>query len=772
MTANFIDKLPLKIVYSFSSLIEELENSEYNFGEFKVFLDYLKETKPELINGVETFEEFEKLVKDVEPVIDKIIPKPLIKYNLKAITFPFTDKFIFATDRLKELIHNKHSKLKLSYSDLDYDNIYKICCCFILSKYYNKNLYLAMSNQLEIINDEGYKIYLGTDINHDYFSIFPTDEKYELSEDQIEELLNKYEDTALWMKYIPLQSWIAKGFNLVSFFDNTTEIALSKLKSKLLTYGEPFDLVKLDITSALKSIFKLGDLELGFSIYNSETSLLENSPLQHMTTSLLLNSKNDFQMDEVACVHLENKISKSDYYVISNVDSMLEKQPEDKLLKIVSEKGYKSLILYPLKNGDDCLGILEIASKKSGVFNRVNANLLREFTPLLEESIYRYSVEFENQINAYIQTEYTSLHPSVDWKFREKAREHLVHITNSKPKSQVSFQNVYPIYGEMDVRNSSVIRNNCMRIDYKNQLDYLIQICEELFRRTQKDKFLEYIDQLKDFSERIHNVDKIYFESELFDYIAINIHPEIPKYVKEDEKSIITEYLEKLDSTTGLFYIERKKFDQSISMINSLLSNKLDIFQLDAQNIFPHYYERFKTDGIDYNLYVGRSIAPQKKFSYQDVKKIRFWQLQANLALEQAYNNIREKVPIEIDVASLILATNNTLDIIFKLDEKRFDVNGYNNAKYEIIKKRISKAFIKDSTERINQPGKVCVIYTEDILREEYAEYFKLLIAENYLKDDIEYLEVNDLQGINGLLAIRASINYRKEVTKYIELKD
>ena len=43
----------------------------------------------------------------------------------------------------------------------------------------------------------------------------------------------------------------------------------------------------------------------------------------------------------------------------------------------------------------------------------------------------------------------------------------------------------------------------------------------------------------------------------------------------------------------------------------------------------------------------------------------------------------------------------------------------------EIIKKRISKAFIKDSTERINQPGKVCVIYTEDILREEYAEYFK-----------------------------------------------
>ena len=35
MKENFIDKLPIKIIYSFQSLIEELERSEYNFGEFK-----------------------------------------------------------------------------------------------------------------------------------------------------------------------------------------------------------------------------------------------------------------------------------------------------------------------------------------------------------------------------------------------------------------------------------------------------------------------------------------------------------------------------------------------------------------------------------------------------------------------------------------------------------------------------------------------------------------------------------------------------------------
>ena len=35
--------------------------------------------------------------------------------------------------------------------------------------------------------------------------------------------------------------------------------------------------------------------------------------------------------------------------------------------------------------------------------------------------------------------------------------------------------------------------------------------------------------------------------------------------------------------------------------------------QLDAQQIYPHYYERFKTDGVEHNLYIGASISPTKQ---------------------------------------------------------------------------------------------------------------------------------------------------------------
>lgn len=757
MKDDFINKLPIRIVYSLESLINELEDSDYNYGEFKAFLDYLKEVKPELINGLENFESFENSLKDVELIIDKIIPKPLMKYDLKAITVPFSDKFIFTTTQLKELLDNNKTRLKFDYKNIDYNTRYKFCCYFILSKYYNVNLDFNISNQLEIETKYGYKTYLGADINSDYFRIFPSDKKFELTENEIDELLNNYENTALWFEKMPIGSWIAKGFNIVSFFDNTTEIALSNLKSKLITYGEPFDEVKNNIISSLKSIFRNGDLNVGLSAYLENKNTIESKTL----FDSILDQNRFLKLRNSVCFNnINNDFTESNFYVISDLEKFLIQYPHDETLIFFKENGIKSTILCPLKKGEQFLGILELTSKETQVFNRVNANILKEITPLFVESLNRYNIEFENQINAYIQTEYTSLHPSVNWKFREKAIKHLTNFSQSKQKPQVSFQNLYPMYGEIDIRNSSIIRNQAVKIDYQNQINYLIKICKELYKRSNDDKFVSHIDVLNHFLSEIDNVDKIYFENEMFDYITKNIHTEIPKHVLPEEKSIIIKYLKKLDKITGLFYKERKKFDTSIQIINNLLSNNLDFYQKNAQEIFPHYYERFKTDGIDYNLYVGKSISPLLKFNYKKIEKIRLWQLKTMIKLEQLYKTIQHNIPLEMEVCSLIFTTNSTLDITFKLDEKRFDVNGYNNAKYEIIKKRISKATVKGTHERISQPGKICIVYTDDSLKDEYIEYIHKLISEKRLNNDIEYLEIDDLQGISGLLALRVSVNY------------
>ena len=113
-----------------------------------------------------------------------------------------------------------------------------------------------------------------------------------------------------------------------------------------------------------------------------------------------------------------------------------------------------------------------------------------------------------------------------------------------------------------------------------------------------------------------------------------------------------------------------------------------------------------------------------------------------------------------IEIASLILVYNTPLSVHFRMDEKRFDVEGAYNARYEIIKKRVDKAHIKGTTERITQPGRIAIIYSQEQDAREYRTYLDFLAAKGYLKKGFEDLELEDLQGVTGLRALRAEVSF------------
>ena len=81
---------------------------------------------------------------------------------------------------------------------------------------------------------------------------------------------------------------------------------------------------------------------------------------------------------------------------------------------------------------------------------------------------------------------------------------------------------------------------------------------------------------------------------------------------------------------------------------------------------------------------------------------------------------------------------------------------GY-NIRYQIVKKRIDKVHIKDTAERLTQPGKVAIVYTQPEHEQEYKEYVNQLYREGMLQNDYEILELEELQGVTGLKAIRVS---------------
>jgi hypothetical protein len=244
------------------------------------------------------------------------------------------------------------------------------------------------------------------------------------------------------------------------------------------------------------------------------------------------------------------------------------------------------------------------------------------------------------------------------------------------------------------------------------------------------------------------------------------------KYIRERNetfKQLVDEYYELIDSDTGLVYKNRKDYDESVMLINKRLASVLDKKQQEAQKMYPHYFERFKTDGVEHNLYIGEAITKEKSFNKIFLKNLKLWQLQIICEMENNYYRLKDKLPVELDVASMILAFNGSLSLRFRMDEKRFDVDGTYNARYEVVKKRVDKANIKNTEERITQPGKIAIIYSQKEDEEEYLKYIHFLQHQKLLGEEIEILELEDLQGVTGLKALRVTVLYSKNSDKVKE---
>lgn len=99
------------------------------------------------------------------------------------------------------------------------------------------------------------------------------------------------------------------------------------------------------------------------------------------------------------------------------------------------------------------------------------------------------------------------------------------------------------------------------------------------------------------------------------------------------------------------------------------------------------------------------------------------------------------------------------MSIRFRPDERRFDVDGAYDIRHEIIKKRIDKAVVQEGKERLTQPGKIAIVYSHRREMHEYLKYVDYLQDEGYLEPTVEQLELEDLQGVSGLRALRVTVD-------------
>ncbi|KGO85630.1 hypothetical protein Q765_15585 [Flavobacterium rivuli WB 3.3-2 = DSM 21788] len=758
---------PLIAKISFHKVLEALEEIAESDVDYRS--DYAKALLrhtapyPELRDGITDLSLLDKHEQLIRNLLADLFPTALTNNEIKAAAIPFFNFTFNHTARFKKILANAGEDFDMEIRNFDDHQFYVFCCCLILNDHYGCHLDISKPLFYDIPDADGIMKHYRILYNGDFLDFIPTDKAVSLTPEDISKLIDNFDNLDLWKEKFPEGSWISKGFGIVSLFDATTESAISNLKSSLLVSDELKEVKKANFENIFRSIYRISDLKIGFTEINVEDNVFKIAPFKDIKSHILVGNK-EMNCGTMFCTStLQQLIDERKYIIISDVELFIQEHPDDTAFAgHLLSQDIRSCILAPIIKNEKFYGFIELVSSRPKELNSINAIKLAYVLPFLTDTIERYYSELQNEVDAIIQNEYTAIHHSVYWKFREEALAHVHSKNNNQAFKEIVFKEVYPLYGQIDVKGSSTARNDSTEKDLILQTDKLLGLFRFIFKQEKLPLIEQHIYELENIEEGLGKELKADTEATIQNYIINEVHPVLQHFDSANSEihQKIADYFGTLDSKVKMVYESRKDFDDTLSIINKQLAAVLDEKQKEAQAFFPHYYERFKTDGVEHNLYIGASISPKHAYNPLYLNNLRLWQLQAMCEMENEYYKLKPTLPYELDVTSLILVFSTPISIRFRMDEKRFDVDGTYNARYEVVKKRIDKSNIKGTNERITQKNKITIVYTQKKEEMEYRRYIQLLQHKNMLGNVIESFDVEDLQGVTGLKALRVAVTY------------
>ena len=764
-------ELPFQLFVSFDKVFDyykkyaEDENHPYHKSAKQVS-DYLSQF-PELVDGFDDFSLLEKYSEQIDLMLEGLFPEILTDNEIKAVTIPFSFTSFKFTNRFESILDNAGDNYEFEVRNMEQDQKYIAACTMILMIVYNKPIDFKRPFFFDFPNKN-------TDITHhyrvafngDFMDIIKTDSAPEITDDDIKLLLDNYHNLDIWKEKFPPNSYILKGFGLMNLFDVTQDQTISEIQSNLLKKDDGGIVEKL--RQNLSEFYRISDLQLGFSVFEVANKNLETTRVKK-SESLIIDNEQTISCGTFFCEYIIDKVfNKAEAVVISDVDEYGKNSRQNLFYKRLKSKNIGSIILVPIKASENNdLALLEIASPRTYELNTVNQQKLKDIIPVFEAAVERASEEQQNILEATIQEHYTSIHPTVKWRFYEAAEKYQLDLYNKVENSKIDeivFNEVYPLFGQSDIKGSSLARNTAIKQDLTTQLTLAVQVLKEACNAEKLPIYKELMFRVEEYLVDVNDGLKAGDEVGILDFLKRDIYPVFShiKDLSETLKDLINVYMNRLDKDLHVVYEKRKGYEHSVMLLNDELASFIDKKQEDAQAMFPHYFERYKTDGVEYNMYIGQSLVNNKIYDDLYLYNLRLWQLQNTYEMEQVAHNARKNMDHDLQVASLILVHSNPMAIKFRMDEKQFDVDGAYNIRYEIIKKRIDKAHIKGTDERLTVPGKIAIVYSQEKDAREYKKYIKYLQSKGYI-GYLEELTLEDLQGVSGLKALRVEVIYQED---------
>ncbi len=728
-------------------------------------LEGILERVPELGGPIKDLSVLKRHAEAVQQLMDFVFPVAFWDSEAVACMIPFHMTPVFVSPQFRRFFLNKDNSYRgrrnLDEASFNRGRVIR-AYLFILKKFYG----IEQDFDYPVINiisdpETGLDRHFKMQVDFRFVDVEALNNPKSLTAEEKNTILRHIAEPEVIREILPPEDFEIQGFTIFQAVEVTESEVLVGLERDLVDQNSIVSRENfLRVQERLRTLLKRPRLVAGLAAIQDDRILLLNTGAEMKESCIFANSQH-VSVHEFKDTHFMQAAESGEIVIIP--DLMEEPTFHHQHLEDFIRMGARSLLIAPLFFQGECIGMLNLASPEPGALGPMEALVMRQIKPLFAMAIKRALDDLDNRVQSIIKHECTAIHPTVEWRFRKAALNYLEDMQGGETSEiePIIFKDVYPLYGVADIRGSTEARNRSIQMDLAEHLKRALDIVRTADRTKPLLILRELAGRIQDHLERIESGlgagDELFvarFLQEEVETLFGHFRDYDPEVVKA-----IAAYESAVDRNVGTVYRMRKEFEESVFLLNDRLAGYLDQVESEAQAVFPHYFERHKTDGVDYLIYLGGALAEDGGFHELYLKNMRLWQLKAACGLAWHTAQLKASLPVPLDTAHLILVQDTPLSIRFRYDEKRFDVDGAYDIRHDIIKSRIDKAMVRGGEERLTQPGKVAVVYSSREEEQGISQHIDFLLSEGYLKGTPEHFVLDALPDVQGLKALRVEVD-------------
>lgn len=689
----------------------------------------------------------------LEPCFSAILPAGLKNLACTAIAPPSSWSFIHATPRFRRELLSEGGTLKgdllldgITWEFLAqlYSYLAVMRLCYGIGFDFEKSVLVQVEN-----SETGLLSTYQMRAQFDMARIQPVGDLPELDTELLARVQANVGNLDLWRQLLPHDAFESYGLVVYEATEVTEEVTRAQL-TELLVESDPLvDLRRFNrIEKLLRTFLRLPNLELAVLGFEGDTAFCMDGydGLRHDLDARSL--------DSIICRDDRNDLCCGQTVIHADLREVPLTSP---FMECLYNDGARSFLLMPLVGEDGLMGALCLTTPEPNQLSALTKLRLKAVVPSVIQALRRTLADVQANVQAVLKEKFTSIHPSVEWKFRAAA----LHYVHTREIGDLVFPDVYSLYSASDIRSSSEMRNRAIQSDLIRQVETAKAVLEEAREHREVEYLSSLIYRLErliaELAEGVRSGD----EMRVARILEAQVEP-VFKSLEVFGRSVhdsIEGYRAAVCVQDGALFKERRAYEEAVDRLALAQTVVLTEAQERAQRVSPHLSQMYRTDGVEHSIYVGDSLTERTDFSPLYLKDLRLWQLRTVAELARVSARLEPELGAPLKVAHLILAQSDPIGLRFSQEEKKFNVDGAYNTRYEIIKKRIDKAHVKNSDERLTQPGKIAIFYSQPEEEHEYRLFIDYLTRQGELEAEIEELEVEDLQGVHGLRALRVAVS-------------